>query len=195
MIIDRFFEGNDDTTEDDIKIISRRTGVESEKIRNYRENRKAYLDGALQKLMTSLSKLSGNQKTKGSRDKTVGIEKGRRAMELQKTNLKSKPSSAPKNIQTKSCKTTKVQKVAENIHINSVQNHKEPTSFERKEYICKYCQKSFSRKANLNRQIKAHTGNELYPCSYCDSRFTQKSDLENHFDMIHKDMQRDAIRV
>jgi KRAB domain-containing zinc finger protein len=45
---------------------------------------------------------------------------------------------------------------------------------------CNYCHQSFSRKNNLERHIRTHTGEKPYQCKYCSITYTDQSDLKKH---------------
>ena len=48
------------------------------------------------------------------------------------------------------------------------------------QYSCKVCRKSFSRKSELERHMKTHTGVKPYNCTFCKMKFSQKSNLKRH---------------
>ncbi|PSN31453.1 hypothetical protein C0J52_19055, partial [Blattella germanica] len=47
-------------------------------------------------------------------------------------------------------------------------------------FQCKICNKSFTRKNNLNRHMIIHTSNRPFQCEICNKSFTRKSDLNRH---------------
>ncbi|MCP9260611.1 hypothetical protein DINM_004002 [Dirofilaria immitis] len=49
-----------------------------------------------------------------------------------------------------------------------------------KPYSCSYCQKNFTRKANLDMHMLTHTGVKPHSCLICGKSFTQKEYLEAH---------------
>lgn len=49
-----------------------------------------------------------------------------------------------------------------------------------KSYICKTCDKSFTKMFSLNRHMQLHTGFKPHKCSYCRKAFIQKTDMERH---------------
>jgi len=52
-------------------------------------------------------------------------------------------------------------------------------------HICKYCDKSFPRSANLTRHLRTHTGEQPYSCRYCERSFSISSNLQRHIRNIH----------
>merc|ERR1712113_676551 len=54
----------------------------------------------------------------------------------------------------------------------------------KKEFSCEYCMYSTNRRSDLNRHIRAHTGENLFHCGKCDYKTARKSDLRRHF-LLH----------
>lgn len=50
---------------------------------------------------------------------------------------------------------------------------------------CFECNKDFSKRHDLNRHLRIHTGSKPYACAVCQLSFTQKSTLQRHFNAIH----------
>lgn len=49
-----------------------------------------------------------------------------------------------------------------------------------KTYICKVCDKNFTKQFSLNRHMQLHTGEKPHKCSVCRKAFIQKTDMERH---------------
>lgn len=47
-------------------------------------------------------------------------------------------------------------------------------------YLCKICDKNFTKQFSLNRHMQLHTGFKPHKCSYCGKTFIQKTDCERH---------------
>ncbi|XP_076805406.1 uncharacterized protein LOC143449192 [Clavelina lepadiformis] len=49
-----------------------------------------------------------------------------------------------------------------------------------KHFFCKFCNKLFQRKANLNTHIRTHTGERPYQCNVCHKSFSANNPLKTH---------------
>ena len=59
---------------------------------------------------------------------------------------------------------------------------------EKKDFLCRICNGSFSRNDGLKRHISnVHDKNKLYKCSFCSLTFGQKSQLNSHVSAIHEE--------
>lgn len=50
-------------------------------------------------------------------------------------------------------------------------------------YKCKFCNKGFARKNNMERHVRRHTGERPFGCPECGSRFSHKSTLLGHLNL------------
>ena len=66
------------------------------------------------------------------------------------------------------------------LHLN-----RQKSPHENVRYDCDECDKSFSRKANLNRHIKGVHENNRYNCDRCEKSFTKKCHLTMHIQGVH----------
>ncbi|KFM75708.1 Zinc finger protein 282, partial [Stegodyphus mimosarum] len=46
--------------------------------------------------------------------------------------------------------------------------------------VCHICHKSFSRKGNLKKHLKLHTGNRPFHCTVCKRSFAVKGNFKRH---------------
>ena len=54
-----------------------------------------------------------------------------------------------------------------------------------KEHKCNICQKSFSVKEVLIKHMRTHNGERSFNCEYCDKTFTRPADLKRHHKQCH----------
>lgn len=54
-----------------------------------------------------------------------------------------------------------------------------------RQWRCFECNKEFTKKNDLQRHLRIHSGFRPYMCSICDLKFTQKSTLNRHISAIH----------
>lgn len=54
-----------------------------------------------------------------------------------------------------------------------------------KNWRCFECNKEFTKKNDLQRHLRIHTGLRPFVCTICDLKFTQKSTLNRHISAIH----------
>ena len=47
-------------------------------------------------------------------------------------------------------------------------------------WLCTFCGKAFTKKANLEQHVTLHTGEKKYQCSHCEKRFRSHSVYQNH---------------
>merc|ERR1712181_170372 len=60
-------------------------------------------------------------------------------------------------------------------------NHKGNKHMAVKEtFLCTFCGKGFTKKANLESHITLHTGEKRYSCTQCDKKFRSHSVYQNH---------------
>ncbi|XP_076804553.1 uncharacterized protein LOC143448625 [Clavelina lepadiformis] len=52
-----------------------------------------------------------------------------------------------------------------------------------KRFFCKFCDKLFQHKANLNTHVRTHTGERPYQCQLCHKSFTQNVSLQTHMNI------------
>ncbi len=53
-------------------------------------------------------------------------------------------------------------------------------------YKCLFCMKTFTKKADMRRHVRTHTGEKPYKCPYCSQRANHKSNLKKHILMMHR---------
>lgn len=64
---------------------------------------------------------------------------------------------------------------------SALRNHKVNKHMEVKEtFLCTFCGKGFTKKANLESHITLHTGEKRYNCTQCDKKFRSHSVYQNH---------------
>lgn len=64
---------------------------------------------------------------------------------------------------------------------SALRNHKVNKHMEAKEtFLCTFCGKGFTKKANLEAHITLHTGEKKYQCPHCEKRFRSHSVFQNH---------------
>ena len=49
-----------------------------------------------------------------------------------------------------------------------------------KEFICRYCSKTFTKRYNLHSHLNVHEKREQHQCSFCSKMFSRLSDLNRH---------------
>ncbi|ORX89646.1 zinc finger protein, partial [Basidiobolus meristosporus CBS 931.73] len=54
-------------------------------------------------------------------------------------------------------------------------------SLKMKSHVCQYCFRSFTRKHDLHRHIRVHTGDKPYQCNYCNKSFARTDALKRHY--------------
>ncbi len=54
-------------------------------------------------------------------------------------------------------------------------------------FVCPFCSREYSNRANLERHVRLHTGVKPYMCMVCDQGFTRKDDLKHHM-LKHSDL-------
>ena len=47
-------------------------------------------------------------------------------------------------------------------------------------FLCTFCGKAFTKKANMEQHITLHTGEKKYQCLHCEKRFRSHSVYQNH---------------
>ena len=73
--------------------------------------------------------------------------------------------------------------------LHQTQVHGEPSSKPVSSFLCKFCNKTFSRRNNLFTHIKlVHEGAKPFPCNTCDRKFSQKSKRNQHQMLMHGKM-------
>ena len=58
------------------------------------------------------------------------------------------------------------------------------TEIQRKPYQCSQCYNSYTKKSNLLRHLRTHTGEKPYQGSHCNKAFSVSSNLKSHI-MTH----------
>lgn len=62
-----------------------------------------------------------------------------------------------------------------------------------KNYPCSVCGKKFRYKSSVTSHYKIHTGEKNHECAFCKKRFTYKSDLTGHVKIHDKNRKQDVI--
>lgn len=57
-----------------------------------------------------------------------------------------------------------------------------------KSFSCTECEKTFTRKQNLQKHLLIHSGEKPFPCNHCEKRFARKHHLKKHIEGTHKDI-------
>lgn len=73
-----------------------------------------------------------------------------------------------------------VQDGAQTAVANAKKDKKPRTKRERKQYICKYCNKQLKCKGNLEVHERVHSGDLPFSCHLCERKFTHSSNLKVH---------------
>ena len=63
---------------------------------------------------------------------------------------------------------------------NSVNNIGKVKLHQKKRYICKFCNREFSKGYNLQIHERVHTGERPFPCTVCDKSFKRQDHLRDH---------------
>ncbi|KAI8906739.1 hypothetical protein EDD86DRAFT_172971, partial [Gorgonomyces haynaldii] len=54
-----------------------------------------------------------------------------------------------------------------------------------KRFKCPHCDKSFTRKYNMQSHLRVHTDDRPFECEHCQATFVRKHDLRRHIRSIH----------
>ncbi|XP_075227353.1 uncharacterized protein LOC142327877 [Lycorma delicatula] len=54
-------------------------------------------------------------------------------------------------------------------------------------YVCNFCQMSFNFKSNLKRHLNSHIKEKIYMCTFCQKFFNQRSHLKSHLSIHTKE--------
>ncbi|CAL4238275.1 unnamed protein product, partial [Meganyctiphanes norvegica] len=73
-----------------------------------------------------------------------------------------------------------LQQINEDGKINFGKSSKTKINIKKKRNKCIYCTKDFSKKGDLVKHLRTHTGEKPYQCKQCDHACAQKSDLLKH---------------
>lgn len=57
-------------------------------------------------------------------------------------------------------------------------HHRTPS--DKRLYVCKFCQKTFTQSSNCRRHERAHNGERPFICKFCQKAFSQFSNLQRH---------------
>lgn len=93
------------------------------------------------------------------------------------------PVSRTKHLAVKFKKTTSIDIDITNGEYYSVVNMVEvkmEDSDDQKYYDCEFCSKIFSKKNQLQRHARTHTGERPFACKLCDKSFTRIDALKRH---------------
>ncbi|XP_065664939.1 zinc finger protein 808 isoform X3 [Hydra vulgaris] len=60
-------------------------------------------------------------------------------------------------------------------------NNENLISFDRQEFRCDICEKTFAQKANLHKHLLIHSGSKPFQCYVCGKAFRQRSSLQKHY--------------